>query len=179
MPLAVIRALLMLVLAALAGCPEGDAPAVDEVAADSAPAEVATGADEQDAVVTPTAAETVDAEAPPAKVDVAVDAARLTSLKAADTGEAEAVIDPPPPSPDDIFRAGCASVGKGQATRTGSGELVCVRAAKDAGKRCKASTDCRDSLCLARSGTCAPITPLYGCYDILSATGARQSYCRE
>ncbi|AJE48266.1 hypothetical protein [Celeribacter indicus] len=58
-----------------------------------------------------------------------------------------------------------------------AGFLTCFTTPKDAGKSCKASGDCGTGKCLARSGTCAPITPLFGCNEILDAQGRRVTLC--
>lgn len=57
-----------------------------------------------------------------------------------------------------------------------AGAMVCFRTPRDAGKQCKASTDC-ESACLARSMTCAPLEPLFGCQEILGANGERLTQC--
>jgi hypothetical protein len=58
----------------------------------------------------------------------------------------------------------------------GGGSLACVRPTRDSGKQCTRETDC-EGRCLARSGTCAPLTPLFGCNDILQADGRRVTLC--
>ena len=57
-----------------------------------------------------------------------------------------------------------------------SGGSVCFLTPPDAGKSCKKSSDCSTD-CLARSGTCAPIAPLFGCNEILNSSGARETLC--
>ena len=61
-----------------------------------------------------------------------------------------------------------------QAGKTGT--MLCVRTTRDSGKQCRKGTDC-DGLCLARSGTCAPIKPLFGCNEILQDDGRRVTLC--
>lgn len=59
------------------------------------------------------------------------------------------------------------------------GELrACVFQTRDGGKRCERESQC-ESVCLARSGTCAPLKPLYGCNEILQDNGARVTLCLE
>jgi hypothetical protein len=58
------------------------------------------------------------------------------------------------------------------------GSLACFTVPKDAGQSCKASTDC-ESACLARSLTCAPVKPLFGCNEVLNSGGFRVSQCIE
>ena len=59
-----------------------------------------------------------------------------------------------------------------------SAAFVCVHDTKDANQRCTASTDC-EGLCLARSGTCAPVVPLFGCHEVLGKLGVRSTLCIE
>ena len=61
--------------------------------------------------------------------------------------------------------------------RVGSvGLMTCFTTPKDAGKYCTKSTDCSTE-CLARSNTCAPIQPLYGCNELLDALGRKGTVC--
>jgi hypothetical protein len=60
----------------------------------------------------------------------------------------------------------------------GSEARACVFRTRDNGRRCEAGTDCQGE-CLARSGTCAPVTPLFGCHEILDDTGRRMTQCIE
>jgi hypothetical protein len=57
-----------------------------------------------------------------------------------------------------------------------SGANYCAKRTKDNGKRCTKATDC-EGLCLARSGTCAPFNPLFGCNDTLQKDGSRMTLC--
>jgi outer membrane biosynthesis protein TonB len=60
---------------------------------------------------------------------------------------------------------------------TGSGATrACVKPTRDAGKSCRRARDC-DGLCLARSRTCAPLKPLFGCHDILQDDGSQVTLC--
>jgi len=56
--------------------------------------------------------------------------------------------------------------------------FTCYRITRDANKQCDSSRDC-EGLCLARSRTCAPQTPLFGCHEVFSADGLRQTLCIE
>ena len=53
---------------------------------------------------------------------------------------------------------------------------TCIKRTKDAGKQCRKQGDC-DSVCLARSGTCAPVKPLFGCNEVLQKDGSRVTLC--
>jgi hypothetical protein len=52
----------------------------------------------------------------------------------------------------------------------------CFRQTRDAGKSCRRETDC-ETECLARSRTCAPITPMIGCNPVLQADGREVTLC--
>ena len=55
----------------------------------------------------------------------------------------------------------------GQWVRAGlRNALVCIRPTADGGAACSASEQCV-GLCLAKSGTCAAETPMFGCIPIL------------
>lgn len=79
---------------------------------------------------------------------------------------------PPPASPEE---AACRSKG-GQWATVGKGAQTCVETTRDAGKSCRKASQC-EGLCLARSGTCAPIKPLFGCNDILQDDGSQVTLC--
>lgn len=74
-------------------------------------------------------------------------------------------------------RLTCEKAG-GSWAKTGSGFSSCVWSTKDSGKRCTASSQCKGQ-CLARSGTCAPFTPLFGCNEILDDSGRRMTECLQ
>jgi hypothetical protein len=57
-----------------------------------------------------------------------------------------------------------------------SGSMTCVKFTKDSGKVCSKASQC-EGYCLARSGTCAPVTPMFGCNDILQDNGGRVTLC--
>lgn len=80
--------------------------------------------------------------------------------------------EPPPASPEE---AACRKKG-GQWSKVGKGGMTCVQRTRDAGKVCTKASQC-EGLCLARSGTCAPIMPLFGCNDILQNDGSRVTLC--
>ncbi len=84
----------------------------------------------------------------------------------------------PPAAPLSPAALACQKRG-GRYIKTGSGDLrACVKVTGDGGKACKRETDCTGS-CLARSGTCAPVAPLFGCNEILQADGRRVTLCLD
>lgn len=116
----------------------------------------------------------------------------LPQAAEAETGEEEEAASPAPQLPDEIYKAPepppvpAALTGqaaqctkkKGRFVRRGDGgTFVCVQPTRDANKRCDDSSDC-DGLCFAKSRTCAPVTPLFGCYDALE-NGRVVNICTE
>ena len=59
-----------------------------------------------------------------------------------------------------------------------SGARACVQRTRDAGKQCRKAGDC-EGACLARSRSCAPITPLFGCNEVLQNDGRQVTLCIE
>ncbi|MEM6635347.1 MAG: hypothetical protein AAF667_05585 [Pseudomonadota bacterium] len=58
------------------------------------------------------------------------------------------------------------------------GTQVCYLPNADANEPCSNATDC-DGLCLARSRSCSPVTPIFGCVEILLAGGLPVTQCFE
>ena len=85
--------------------------------------------------------------------------------------------DLPPPDPPMLAqqRAACERDG-GHMTPRAQGVFACVRPTRDAYHHCESNADC-EGVCLARSGTCAPLQPLYGCQDVLVQPGRRETLC--
>jgi len=68
---------------------------------------------------------------------------------------------------------------KGRWSGIGKGNArACVFQTRDGGKRCDRESQC-EGVCLARSGTCSPLKPLYGCNEILQDNGARVTLCLD
>ena len=68
---------------------------------------------------------------------------------------------------------------RGTWARAGKGGgMSCIYQTRDGGKRCDSKDDCQGE-CLARSRTCAPIRPLFGCNAILLDTGAEMTLCLD
>lgn len=78
-----------------------------------------------------------------------------------------------PLSPEE---ADCRAKG-GQWAKAGKlAAMTCYVPSKDAGKSCSKQSDC-SSQCLARSRTCAPIWPIFGCSDVLQSDGTLVKLC--
>ncbi|MEZ5751174.1 MAG: hypothetical protein R3D60_04135 [Paracoccaceae bacterium] len=164
-----LPALLLAALVAGACVPAGagpDAPLTETVLPPPPDAETAS-TDAQDAVEAETAPEAPPeavAEATPEPVTPAEPAAPL-----------------PPPDPPMLAqqRAACAREGGELLSRGGrQGIYYCAHRTRDAGQRCDEASDC-EGICLARSGTCAPLRPLFGCQEVFTDPGRRETLCME
>lgn len=80
------------------------------------------------------------------------------------------------PAPKSDSQIACEDDGGTWAQAGDSGLRACVFRTRDGGKRCDSRDDC-DGECLARSGTCSPIKPLFGCNAVLMDTGAEVTLC--
>ena len=66
---------------------------------------------------------------------------------------------------------------RGNWSKVGKGNLkACVFQTRDGGKQCSKESQC-EGVCLARSGSCSPIKPLFGCNEILQDDGRRVTLC--
>ncbi len=81
----------------------------------------------------------------------------------------------PPATPEAIK---CIKHGGTWASAGKSGAKACVKRTKDAGKACTKETQC-EGYCLARSRSCAPIKPMFGCTEILQADGREVTLCLD
>lgn len=72
-------------------------------------------------------------------------------------------------------RAQCEAAG-GRYMGQKGGAMLCFHTPPDAGKSCTRSTQCTAG-CLAKSQTCAPITPLIGCQQLLDNEGRLVTQC--
>jgi hypothetical protein len=127
----------------------------------------------------PTAPEQGSAPVPPPDAVVAepapVPAAEAAAV-ATEAAPAEAEAEPPPP-PKSELQITCERK-RGNWIDTGRGSKICQFTTRDGGKSCTRESQC-ESLCLARSRTCAPVTPLLGCQEILQDDGSRATQCIE
>ncbi len=154
---------------------------IETTSLDALPGEAGPGAPAPEAaaggtdVAAPQAAPQTDPEATP------------DAGKPEDTAETTAEATEPAPKPDltDIpvtpkseKQLACEKK-KGRWAKIGKGDArACVFQTKDSGKRCERESQC-ESVCLARSGTCAPFKPMYGCNEILQDNGARVTLCLD
>lgn len=138
-----------------AKAPNADAP----VSAPKAPAE----ADGAPAAAAPAPAGTKPAAADPA---------------AADSAAAGAAPPAEPAPPKSEAQIACEKRGDLWTRLPDSQAQTCVTRTRDAGKSCTTSRMCEGE-CLARSGTCAPYTPLFGCNEIFQDDGTRMTLCLD
>jgi hypothetical protein len=75
-------------------------------------------------------------------------------------------------------RAACERAGGVFASAAAGRPLICVRPTRDAGRQCRTGADCQGA-CLARSNTCAPFVPLFGCHEVITGAGGRVVECFE
>ena len=73
-------------------------------------------------------------------------------------------------------RAACAERGGRFGQGGFAGSFLCYEETRDANKACRRESDC-EGLCLARSRSCAPIKPLFGCNEILTEAGFPATVC--
>lgn len=92
------------------------------------------------------------------------------------SSEPAATVSEDPPAPKSADQVLCEKTGGQWAVAGKSGAFSCVKPTRDGGKSCTKKGDCQ-GVCLARSGTCAPIMPLFGCNEILEKDGRRVTLC--
>jgi hypothetical protein len=122
---------------------------------------------------TPAAAQvTTQAPTPP-------DAEATESQAAATDADEQGTVTAPAATPAVLKSASqiaCEEDGGTWARAGPGGGMACVRQTRDGGKQCNSKDDCSGE-CLARSRTCAPIQPLFGCNAVLMDNGAEVSLC--
>lgn len=126
----------------------------------------------------PAAVETAGTETAASQTAPAVAVAEPAATEAASAPAPTPDLAETPVTPKSEQQLACEKK-KGRWVRIGKGEArACVFQTRDAGKRCERESQC-DSVCLARSGTCAPFKPMYGCNEILQDNGARVTLCLD
>jgi len=98
-----------------------------------------------------------------------------TSESPAAIGAAATQILRAPASPEETL---CLAQGGRWGKAGAGGAQTCFRPAKDAGKQCSKQSDC-STQCLARSGTCAPFWPIFGCTEVMQNNGSVARLCLE
>ena len=82
------------------------------------------------------------------------------------------------PAPKSEAQLSCEDDGGTWARAGAGGGMACIYSTRDGGQRCDAKDDC-DGECLARSRTCSPIKPLFGCNAVLMDNGAEVTLCLD
>ena len=103
----------------------------------------------------------------------ATDAPTADATTAETPPEAEV---PPPPVIKSPAQLACEKRGGRWMTVGGTNTQSCITMTRDSGKSCSRKTDCQGQ-CLARSRTCAPAEPLFGCNEVLEPNGVRATLC--
>jgi hypothetical protein len=141
--------------------------AAEPAAAPDAPADAALRAEAD------TVPGTVTGTAPDTSPDTEPDAVTDTAPEAAPPPA-----DAAPAAPKSDAQIACERR-RGQWLAIGIGDLrTCVFTTRDGGQPCSRASQC-EGVCLARSGTRAPVRPLLGCNEILEDNGARVTLCVE
>lgn len=178
----------LLALALLAACQLGQ-PGRDGAAAPGA--NPVTGG-----TITTTTLDAPPPAAPPTAAEISATAApadaprpqpRPDSATAA-TEETAATAEPAPPDPaaepeiPAILKSpseiACEDDGGTWARAGEGGGMACIYQTRDGGRRCDGKDDCEGE-CLARSRSCSPIKPLFGCNAVLLDTGAEVTLCLD
>lgn len=152
---------------AVAGSP------IEVTALDAPPGEAAAAA--KSAGSDPSGQDTAAPQAAPAAAETEQDV-RMTD--AAKEPAPKPDLETVPVTPKSEMQLACEKKGS-KWFKIGDGEKYgCVRDTRDSGKRCEKESQC-EGVCLARSGTCSPFKPLYGCNEILQDNGARVTLCLD
>ena len=147
-----------------------DAPAAGDTAkpADAAPPVVASAPSGEANAPSGEASATAATPHPKARP------ATLSALPAGPESQPAADAAPAvPPSPAQLL---CEKSGGQWSIAGDSGANICVKRTRDGGKRCTRKSECQGQ-CLARSNTCSPIDPMFGCNDILESDGRQMTLC--
>ncbi|MBH1974064.1 MAG: hypothetical protein I8H94_03205 [Rhodobacteraceae bacterium] len=167
----------------LAGCTLGGPKGADGPVAESNPV---TG----DAIAVTSLDAPAEAAAPAAAVTAKPgEAAKPEAAKPAEEAEPEvaasepaAEVAPEAAAEEPVVPAmspqeqACVKKGGAWSAAGKSGARACVKTTRDSGKHCTKAGQC-EGACLARSNTCAPVTPLFGCNDVLQDNGAMVTLC--
>jgi len=82
------------------------------------------------------------------------------------------------PAITDQAQSQCLADGGQWLPRADSGANFCQRFTTDGGQACRTRDDC-STQCLARSKTCAPVEPMFGCNEVIASNGLVSTLCVE
>jgi hypothetical protein len=94
----------------------------------------------------------------------------------AEVSEAADAVPEAPPVEKSAPHLACETLGGFYGQVGKGGAFTCQFPTKDGGKSCTRAGDC-EGICLARSRSCAPINPLFGCNEVLQDDGRRVTLC--
>jgi hypothetical protein len=110
------------------------------------------------------------------KAEAAAATAEAPRMSAAARAAETPAAPPPPEAVKSPSQIACEKTGGRFAKAGNSTTFVCARETCVGGKSCRRETDC-EGLCLARSRSCSPITPVLGCQESLTQDGLRVTKC--
>jgi hypothetical protein len=115
---------------------------------------------------------TAPAATPTPSQDAAeIGAAATAALQAGRTGA-------PAAAPKSAEEAACTDAGGRWGKAGNTSAEACFRPSSDGNKACSKESDCT-SQCLARSRSCAPFWPMFGCTEVIQNDGAVVRLCLE
>jgi hypothetical protein len=151
--------------------------AIEVTALDAAPAGETTSPEASSGAV-PANDPAVAAAEPPASASPAVAATEPAAAEPVVEPETAPEAEAPAPPPKSDAQRACERK-RGIWSKVGKGDLrACIFTTRDSGKSCDQESDC-EGACLARSRSCSPIRPLFGCNEILQDNGAQVTLCIE
>lgn len=80
----------------------------------------------------------------------------------------------PEPGPDVGIPGACLE--QGGTMVTGMAGPTCAKPTPDAGKSCRKAGDC-SGFCLGETMTCSTVTPMFGCYEVVTEAGQKAMLC--
>jgi hypothetical protein len=110
------------------------------------------------------------------KAEAAAATAEAPRMSAAARAAETPAAPPPPEAVKSPSQIACEKTGGRFAKAGNSTTFVCARETCVGGKSCRRETDC-EGLCLARSRSCSPITPVLGCQESPTQDGLRVTEC--
>jgi hypothetical protein len=110
------------------------------------------------------------------KAEAAAATAEAPRMSAAARAAETPAAPPPPEAVKSPSQIACEKTGGRFAKAGNSTTFVCARETCVGGKSCRRETDC-EGLCLARSRSCSPITPVLGCQESLTQDGLKVTEC--
>lgn len=179
------RPALLLALAVLSACQLsglGGTRATDPAANPVTAGSITTTTLDAPAPATPAETTAPAAAASPASAPPTPETAPETPPEAATETTTDPAATSEPPEIPAILKSpsqlACEDDGGRWAKAGEGGGMACIFQTRDGGKSCDSKDDCQGE-CLARSRSCSPIRPLFGCNAVLLDTGAEVTLCLD